>query len=68
MKADPRRTAAIEDSSNGIRSAHAAQLAVIAIPNHEFPPDPQALSLAARVLATIAELDVATVESLLVSR
>ena len=68
MKADPRQTAAIEDSSNGIRSAHAAQLAVIAIPNHEFPPDPQALSLAARVLATIAELDVATVESVLVSR
>ena len=29
LEADPLRTAAIEDSANGIRSAHAAQLAVI---------------------------------------
>ena len=68
MKADPRHAAAVEDSSNGIRSAHAAQLAVIAIPNHEFPPDAAALSLASRVIATIGELDVATVEAVLASR
>lgn len=62
MGADPRRTAAIEDSANGIRSAHAAQLAVIAIPNREFPPDREALSLARCVLDTIADLKVDTVE------
>jgi HAD superfamily hydrolase (TIGR01509 family) len=68
MDAAPHDTAAIEDSANGIRSAHAAQLAVIAIPNHEFPPDPDALSLAARVLAAIGELGVATIDDLLASR
>lgn len=66
MAADPRQTAAIEDSANGIRSAHAAQLAVIAIPNREFPPDREALSLASRVLDTLSELDVTTVDSVLV--
>ena len=68
MGAHPRHTAAIEDSANGIRSAHAAQLAVIAISNREFPPDPASLSLATRVLSTIGELDVATVEGVLASR
>ena len=68
MKADPRQTAAVEDSANGIRSAYAAGLAVIAIPNREFPPDPAALSLATRVLATIGELDVATIDDALASR
>ena len=32
------RTAAIEDSSNGIRSAHAAGMRVIALPNTHYPP------------------------------
>jgi HAD superfamily hydrolase (TIGR01509 family) len=68
MQANPRQTAAIEDSANGIRSAYAAKLAVIAIPNHEFPPDPAALSLATRVFATIGELDVATINDVLASR
>jgi HAD superfamily hydrolase (TIGR01509 family) len=36
----------IEDSSNGIRAAHAAGLYVIAIPNRQFPPVEDALSLA----------------------
>jgi HAD superfamily hydrolase (TIGR01509 family) len=42
--------AAIEDSENGIRSAHAAGLHVIAIPNPHFPPAPEALALADKVL------------------
>jgi HAD superfamily hydrolase (TIGR01509 family) len=37
---------AIEDSENGLRSAHAAGMRVIAIPNPHFPPDPAALALA----------------------
>ncbi len=59
MGADAHRTAAIEDSANGIRSAHAARLAVIAIPNTEFPPD-RGTFARDRVLPTIGELDVAT--------
>lgn len=65
LGADPRRTAAVEDSANGIRSAHAAQLAVIAVPNHEFPPDAAALALASRVLSTIGELDVTMIDDVL---
>ena len=68
MNADPRRTAAVEDSANGIRSAYAARLAVIAVPNREFPPDREALSLATRVLDSIGELDVATVDAVLQHR
>jgi HAD superfamily hydrolase (TIGR01509 family) len=37
---------AVEDSENGLRSAHAAGMRVIAIPNPHFPPDPAALALA----------------------
>jgi beta-phosphoglucomutase-like phosphatase (HAD superfamily) len=61
MRADPSRTAAVEDSANGIRSAHAAGLAVIAIPNREFPPDAAALALASKVLPNLDALDVALV-------
>lgn len=42
---------AFEDSSNGIRSAHAAGLYVIAIPNAHYPPVPDALELADHVAA-----------------
>jgi HAD superfamily hydrolase (TIGR01509 family) len=45
--ADPTTTAAVEDSSNGLRSAHAAGMVVIATPNRAFPPAPDALALAA---------------------
>jgi HAD superfamily hydrolase (TIGR01509 family) len=50
------RAAAVEDSHNGIRSAKAAELRVIAIPNLHFPPDAEALALADVVLASIDEL------------
>jgi HAD superfamily hydrolase (TIGR01509 family) len=56
LGADPGRCVAIEDSSNGLRSAAAAGSAVIAIPNREFPPDPDALALADAVLGSIEEL------------
>ena len=42
---------AIEDSTNGIRSAHAAGMRVIALPNPHFPPSEEALALAATVVA-----------------
>ena len=54
---------AIEDSANGIRSAHAAEMAVIAIPNRDFPPDPEALALADVVLDSLEELNPERVRS-----
>jgi len=50
------RAAAVEDSGNGIRSAHAAGLRTIAIPNPHFPPEPEALALADAVLAGLDAL------------
>jgi HAD superfamily hydrolase (TIGR01509 family) len=47
---------AIEDSTNGIRSAHTAEMRVIAVPNKDFPPEPDALALAALVLDSLEEL------------
>ena len=43
---EPRRTVAIEDSSNGLRSAAAARLVVLALPHPAFPPAHDALALA----------------------
>jgi HAD superfamily hydrolase (TIGR01509 family) len=57
----PGRCAAVEDSANGIRSAHAAGMRVLALPNHRYPPPPDALALAAVVLASPDELTAATV-------
>lgn len=50
------RCAAVEDSSNGLRSAAAAGMMVFAVPNREFPPSADALALAVDVLDSIAEL------------
>jgi HAD superfamily hydrolase (TIGR01509 family) len=61
---DPTRCAAIEDSENGLRSAAAAGMKVIAIPNPVFPPSEEALALAAVVAASLDELRPALVESL----
>jgi HAD superfamily hydrolase (TIGR01509 family) len=58
------RCAAVEDSSAGIESAHAAGLAVIAIPNRAFPPTADALAHADLVLAEVSELDAAAVAGL----
>src|SRR5438270_8860150 len=53
---EPARCAAIEDSASGIRSAHAAGMHVVAIPNRAFPPPEDALALADIVLDSIADL------------
>jgi HAD superfamily hydrolase (TIGR01509 family) len=52
----PAACAAIEDSSNGLRSAAAAGLAVIAVPRPEYPPAAEALDLARLVLDSLTEL------------
>ena len=59
---EPARVAAVEDSHNGIRSAKAAGLRVIAIPNTHFPPDAESLALADVELDTIDELTPELVE------
>jgi beta-phosphoglucomutase-like phosphatase (HAD superfamily) len=64
LRADPSLAAAVEDSSNGIRSAHAAKLAVVAIPNRELPPDAAVLALASRVLSSLEQLEAETIRAL----
>jgi len=48
---------AVEDSTNGMRSALAAGMRVVAIPNREFPPAPEALERVDRVVRAIADLE-----------
>ena len=58
----PESCAAIEDSHSGIRSAHAAGMRVIAIPNASYPPDTEALELADVVLDSLDQLTPGAVE------
>jgi HAD superfamily hydrolase (TIGR01509 family) len=60
----PARCAAVEDSTNGLRSAKRAGMRLIALPNRDYPPAPEALALADVVLPAIAALDAATVTGL----
>jgi len=57
----PRSAVAVEDSGPGIRSAHAAGLAVVAIPNSGFPPEPELLE-ATEVRASLNDLDTTAIE------
>jgi HAD superfamily hydrolase (TIGR01509 family) len=56
LGAAPGDTAAIEDSSNGIRAAHAAGMRVVAIPNPHYPPSEDALGQADVVLESLDRL------------
>ena len=60
----PRRCAAVEDSANGLRSAAAAGLQVIAVPQPKYPPGADALGLAALVLPSLTELTTGAVAQL----
>lgn len=62
---DPAGTVAIEDSANGLRSAHAAGLRVIAIPQPAFPQAPEALALADVTLGSLADVTVDLVADVL---
>ena len=53
----PSAVVAIEDSANGIRSAAAAGMQVVALPNAHYPPGPEALAQADVVIESLAELD-----------
>jgi HAD superfamily hydrolase (TIGR01509 family) len=59
---DPARAAAVEDSHGGIRSAKAAGMRVIAVPNPTYPPDDEALALADIVLPSIDALEPSVVD------
>ena len=62
LGADPARSAAVEDSTNGLLAARAAGMRVIAVPNREYPPRPEALGAADRTLPSIAWLWPAVVD------
>lgn len=56
MHAEPVDCVAVEDSTNGVRSASAAGMTVIAIPRPAYPVDQAVLRVAARVLSDVTEL------------
>jgi HAD superfamily hydrolase (TIGR01509 family) len=60
----PDRAAAVEDSSNGLRSAAAAGLHVIAVPRPEYPPAADELAQAQAELPNLDELTVELVAGL----
>ena len=59
---DSSDAAAVEDSTNGLRSAAAAGMLVIASPNREYPPEPDALALAALVVESLDALTPEAIE------
>ena len=60
----PGLCAAVEDSTNGLLSAAAAGLQVIAVPHPRYPPEPAALQKAKVVLTSLEELTVQTITDL----
>ena len=61
---EPVRCVAVEDSSNGLRAAAAAGMPVVAVPNPDFPPDEDALALAALTVRTVGDITPPAIESL----
>ncbi len=61
---DPVQAIAIEDSSNGLRSAATAGLGVLAVPNAAFPPSEDALALADVIVNALDEITVELVASM----
>ena len=60
---DPTDAAAVEDSTSGLQAAAAAGMVVIASPNREYAPEPDALALAALVIESLDELTPDAIES-----
>jgi HAD superfamily hydrolase (TIGR01509 family) len=59
----PEMAVVVEDSMNGILAGSAAGMAVIAIPDPNHPPDPEALAASSLVLAEIGALTVDAVRA-----
>jgi beta-phosphoglucomutase-like phosphatase (HAD superfamily) len=64
LEVDPGACAAIEDSTNGIRSARAAGMTVIAVPNRDYPPEAETRGQADRILDSLVDLTPDLVRSL----
>ena len=60
----PAACAAVEDSSNGLRSAAAAGLAVVAVPHGVYPPAEDAIAKASLVVSDIGALSVEEIDRL----
>jgi HAD superfamily hydrolase (TIGR01509 family) len=67
LGADPTCCVAIEDSSNGLRAAVAAGMAVVAVPNAHYPPADDALALAAASVTGVGEVTPELVEQVAAS-
>jgi HAD superfamily hydrolase (TIGR01509 family) len=63
----PPDCAAVEDSANGLRSAAAAGLHVVAVPQPRYPPAPDALAKAGLVVPSLAALSTDAVAALAAS-
>lgn len=61
---DPKDCVAIEDSTNGIKSAVTAGMRTIAVPNPHFPPADDVLAMAALVVPSLADVTPELVASL----
>jgi HAD superfamily hydrolase (TIGR01509 family) len=60
---DAANAAAVEDSTNGLRAAAAAGMLVIASPNRDYLPEPDALALAVLVVESLDELTPDAIET-----
>lgn len=60
----PERCAAVEDSASGLRSAAAAGLWVVAVPNRRYPPPAELVRAADLALTDLRELSPAAIEGL----
>jgi beta-phosphoglucomutase-like phosphatase (HAD superfamily) len=60
----PERCAAVEDLANGLRSAAAAGMWVVAVPNRRYPPPAELVQVADLVLTDLRELSSAAIEGL----
>jgi HAD superfamily hydrolase (TIGR01509 family) len=64
LGASANQCVAVEDSSNGLRSASAAGIPTVAIPHPRYPPDPDALALARVVLLGLSDLTPGSISAL----
>ncbi len=62
LDVEPGACVAVEDSSNGLRAAAAAGMPAIAVPNQHYPPEEEALALAAVVVASVGDVTPELVE------
>jgi beta-phosphoglucomutase-like phosphatase (HAD superfamily) len=56
MGVTPERCWAVEDSTNGIRSALAAGMRVVVVPNPDYPPHPDAVGASHLIVTAVAGL------------